>query len=125
VTLDGVIYAMTAERNEIVYLNSTTDMDQATNLQSASGCATLVDGGCDEKDIVYFRAENTWFNIFWSLLVNHKMYYAEYAVGAVSSQYQKCILTAYGFRWRFLAAKLNFYPEILEVKHCSPIRGAD
>lgn len=116
-------YAVTAQRGEVVYLNSSTDLDQHTNLQSTSGCLHLVHGGCADDDTIYFRARWTWFNQIWSWShLRGWWFFPEYVIAPVGNQMQACVVTSYGSRRRIFRV-LDLYPEILRVSYCSPVNA--
>lgn len=112
---DAPLYLMTAQVDVPVYLNGSQQLDTLGG-HAVEGCDRLP---CSDQDAVYYRtSDEGWFNDLWSLWHGRGLYWAEYVGAAVPYQTSHCLVTYYGFRFRFTARYLNFYPRLLAVS-CS------
>jgi len=112
----GLLYALTVERDEKVYLYGSQELDHTTNSHNIEGCQ---EPSCTQDDAIYYRAERNAWNEVWSLTHGHGRYFPEYVAAAVPYAVSECIVTTYGFRFRITARWFNIYPYLLTVR-CVP-----
>jgi hypothetical protein len=114
---DAAIYALTAQRDEHVYLLGSQEIDPWTGAHNIEGCSALP---CSDRDAIYFRTEGGLFNNLWSLSHGRGLFYPEYVGAAVPYNTSRCVITSYGLRVRFPFRLINTYSYLLAVT-CSPI----
>lgn len=113
---DCGVYGLTAKVDEHIYLNGSQELNAWTGTHAIKGCRELP---CSDDDAIYFRANGGWFNNLWSLTHGKGFFLPEYIGAALSSNTDKCVITSYGFRFRFLRY-VNVYPDLLAVT-CKPM----
>lgn len=113
---DCGVYALTAKVDEHIYLNGSQEINSWTGAHTIEGCSRLP---CSDDDAIYFRTNGGWFNNLWSLSHGKGFFLPEYVGAAVPYQTSQCLVTSYGFRFRFLRY-VNVYPDLLAVT-CKPI----
>lgn len=117
-------YLLTVKRNEILYLSNHSAVEghdkariKINDVYEITGCESL---DCSDQDSVSFRVEASWFNEAWSIVHNHALYYPDYVAAAVSPVVNKCTITSYGVRRKFLVRYWEMHPDILQVR-CLPV----
>lgn len=115
---DGVMYAATSRPNEIIYLTQSQEVDAEGNVHAVRGCESLP---CSDLDSVYFRISPSAFNHVWSLVDSGSLFYPDYVSAAVPPGVNRCTVTSYGVRMKFLMRGADIYPEVLKAS-CSPVQ---
>jgi hypothetical protein len=115
--LDIGLYALTAKRNEVVYLTNSQEIDHINNVHSIQGCESLP---CTDRDSIYFRIRFSWFNLLWTWVHGKIWFYPDYVAAAVPPVVSKCIITTYGIRLKTFMRSFNMYPDLVQVT-CEPI----
>jgi len=117
-------YFLTVRHNEVLYLSNhsaveghTTSRLKINDVYEITGCEAI---DCSDQDTVSFRVEATWFNEAWSVVHNLSLYYPDYVAAAVSPVVNRCTITSYGVRKKFLVRQWELHPEILQVR-CVPV----
>lgn len=118
-------YFLTVKHDEVLYLSNHSAVEghhgssrvKINEVYEITGCETL---NCSDQDTVSFRVEASWFNELWSLIHNGALYYPDYVAAAVSPVVNRCIITSYGIRKKFLVRYWELHPDILQVK-CLPV----
>jgi hypothetical protein len=113
----AVVKAMTAKRNEVVYLTNSQEIDHINNVHSIQGCESLP---CTDRDSIYFRIRFSWFNLLWTWVHGKIWFYPDYVAAAVPPVVSKCIITTYGIRLKTFMRSFNMYPDLVQVT-CEPI----
>lgn len=119
VFIDAPLYLLTAKVDERIYLSKSQELDAVTNSHAVQGWS---DAPFTDQDAMYFRTENSLFNNLWSIWHGRGFFFPEY-VAAVPSTPTRCIITVYGFRFRFTTRFLNIYPEILATACSAPMES--
>lgn len=114
---DGILFATTRHANEVMYLTNTQEIDAVGNVHAVKGCDALP---CSDTDSVYFRLNPSAFNHVWSLIHNRMLFLPDYVSAAVPPGLNKCIITTYGVRVKFLMRGFDIYPELLRAS-CTPV----
>lgn len=109
---DTVLYVVTAQRDEQVYLIMSQEIDPKHNIHAARGCEALP---CSDHNSIYFRIRPTMFNHLWSLYHTGNVFFPDYVAAAAPAGASKCIITSYGVRIKFLMRGLDWYPDILAI----------
>ncbi len=115
---EGLVYLLTAQVDERVYLLGSQEINSTTGSHIIEGCSALP---CSDQDAIYFRTENSLFNNLWSLAHGRGIFYPEYVGAAVPYSTSHCVVTSYGFRVRLPFRLANTYSYMLAVT-CQPIR---
>lgn len=117
-------YLLTVKRNEVLYLSNHSAVEghdkariKINDVYEITGCESL---NCSDQDSVSFRVEASWFNEAWSIVHNHALYYPDYVAAAVSPVVNRCTITSYGVRRKFLVRYWELHPDILQVR-CLPV----
>lgn len=117
-------YMLTVKRDEVLYLSNHSAVEghdkariKINDVYEITGCESL---DCSDQDSVSFRVEASWFNEAWSIIHNHALYYPDYVAAAVSPVVNKCTITSYGVRRKFLVRYWEMHPDILQVR-CLPV----
>ncbi|HEX7881876.1 MAG TPA: hypothetical protein VF499_03965, partial [Afipia sp.] len=72
-----------------------------------------------DQNTVTFRVRSTWFNEIWSILHHGALFYPGYVAAAVSPVLNRCVITSYGIRRKFLVRTWELYPDLVQVE-CMP-----
>lgn len=117
-------YILTVKHDEVLYLSNHSAVEghsanriKINDVYEITGCEVL---DCSDQDSVSFRVEASWFNEAYSILHNHALYYPDYVAAAVSPVVNKCTITSYGIRRKFLVRYWEMHPDILSVR-CTPV----
>jgi len=117
-------YLLTVKHNEVLYLSNHSAVEghagakiKINEVYEITGCETI---DCSDQDTVSFRVEASWFNEAWSVLHNFAFYYPDYVAAAVSPVVNRCTITSYGIRKKFLVRNFELHPDILQVR-CLPV----
>jgi hypothetical protein len=113
---DASWYLMTAKRDEVVYLTSSQEIDSDRDVHNVKGCETKP---CQDQNSLYFRVRPTMFNHLWSVFHNGDVFYPDYVAGAVAPGMNRCTITSYGIRFKFIMRRmegLNVYPDLLAAR---------
>lgn len=117
-------YLFTVKHNEVLYLSNHSAVEghdrarvKINDVYEITGCESL---DCSDQDSVSFRVEASWFNEAWSLVHNGALYYPDYVAAAVSPVVNRCTITSYGVRKKFLVRYWELHPDILQVR-CLPV----
>lgn len=124
-TWDIAVFATTVRTDETVYLFRTDDnsFTYENDDFSVSGCEiTAVQAvgekhHCSDNDSLYFRLNASLFNNMWSMITHRNIFapfLPDYVAAAVSTGWNQCKITTYGFRARFFRF-INWYPELLST----------
>lgn len=114
---DATLYLTTGHHNEIIYLTNSQEVDARHNVHAVKGCDALP---CSDTDSVYFRMNPSAFNHVWSLAHNHMLFYPDFVGAAVPPGLNRCTITSYGVRVKFLMRGFDIYPELLKAS-CTPV----
>jgi hypothetical protein len=117
-------YFLTVKHDEILYLSNHSAVEghggshlKINEVYEITGCESI---DCSDQDTVSFRVEASWFNEAWSLIHNGAFYYPDYVAAAVSPVVNRCTITSYGIRKKFLVRQWELHPDILQVR-CVPV----
>jgi hypothetical protein len=118
-------YFLTVKRDEVLYLSNhsavegqhTSNKVRINEVYEITGCETI---NCSDQDTVSFRVEASWFNEVWSIFHNFALYYPDYVAATVSPVVNRCTITSYGIRKKFLVRYWELRPDILQVR-CLPV----
>lgn len=117
-------YILTVKSNEVLYLSNHSAVEghdkhrvKINDVYEITGCETL---NCSDQDSVSFRVEASWFNEAWSIVHNGALYYPDYVAAAVSPVVNRCTITSYGVRKKFLVRYWELHPDLLQVR-CLPV----
>jgi hypothetical protein len=117
-------YILTVKYDEILYLSNHSAVEghagsriKINDVYEITGCESL---DCSDQDTVSFRVEASWFNEAWSFVHNYAFYYPDYVAAAVSPVVNRCTITSYGIRKKFLVRQWELHPDILQVR-CLPV----
>lgn len=117
-------YFLTVKHDEILYLSNHSAVEghggsrlKINEVYEITGCESI---DCSDQDTVSFRVEASWFNEAWSAIHNGAFYYPDYVAAAVSPVVNKCTITSYGIRKKFLVRNFELHPDILQVR-CIPV----
>lgn len=114
---DTALYFTTGHHDEVMYLTNSQEVDAPGNVHAVKGCDKLP---CSDSDSVYFRLNPSAFNHVWSLIHNHMLFLPDYVSAAVPPGLNRCIITTYGVRAKFLMRGLDIYPELIRAS-CTPV----
>lgn len=117
---DSALYLATSHHNEVMYLTSSQEVDATGNVHAVKGCDALP---CSDTDSVYFRVSPSAFNQVWSLAHSHTLFLPDYVSAAVPPGLNRCIISSYGVRIKFLMRGFDIYPELLKAS-CTPVTTA-
>lgn len=113
-------YLATVRRDEQLYLSNSQNLSSSVTgnheVHEVYGCETLP---CTDQNTVTFRVRATWFNEVWSVLHHGSLFYPGYVAAAVSPVVNRCIITSYGIRKKFLVRSWELYPDMIQVE-CTP-----
>lgn len=111
-TVDASMYAMTARKNETIYLSFSQEIDPENNVHSVKGSESKIS---DELNGFYFRVESSLFNQLWSLWNRGTVFYPDYVASAIPPGISKCVTTSYGIRVKTFMRRLEVYPHLLSA----------
>jgi hypothetical protein len=113
-------YLATVRHDEQLYLSNSQNLSSSQTggpeIHEVYGCETLP---CTDQNTVTFRVRATWFNEIWSLLHHGSLFYPGYVAAAVSPVLNRCVITSYGVRKKFLVRSWELYPDLVQVE-CMP-----
>ena len=113
-------YLATVRHDEQLYLSNSQNLSSSQTggqeIHEVYGCETLP---CTEQNTVTFRVRSTWFNEIWSVLHHASLFYPGYVAAAVSPVLNRCVITSYGVRKKFLVRAWELYPDLVQVE-CMP-----
>ena len=115
-------YLFTVRHNEQLYLSNSQNLSgraEGHDVHEVYGCETLP---CTDQNTVTFRVRATWFNEAWSVLHHGALFYPGYVAAAVNPVVNRCIITSYGIRRKFLVRAWELYPDLVQVE-CMPTSG--
>lgn len=102
---------------EIWYLGKSQEIDPAENIFAVQGCKSV---RCSDQTSVYFRIKPSLAHQIWSIYNNNNFFFPDYVAAGVQNDINKCEVTGYGLRWKFLVRNWDMYPQILSVD-CVPL----
>lgn len=105
------------EEDETWYLGKSQEIDPQGNIFTAQGCATIE---CSDQTSIYFRIKPSLAHHIWSLYHNGNIFFPDFVAAGIQNDINKCQVTRYGSRWKFLVRNWDIYPHILRVK-CIPV----
>ena len=117
-------YLATVRHNEQLYLSNSQNISTGhieQEVHEVYGCETLP---CTEQNTVTFRVRATWFNEVWSVLHHGSLFYPGYVAAAVSPVLNRCVITSYGIRRKFLVRAWELYPDLVQVE-CMPTDASE
>lgn len=113
-------YLATVRHDERLYLSNSQNVSgphtDGLEVHEVYGCETLP---CTEQNTVTFRVQSSRFNEVWSLVHHGSLFYPGYVAAAVSPVLNRCIITSYGVRRKFLVRSWELYPDLVQVE-CMP-----
>jgi hypothetical protein len=115
-------YLATVQHNEQLYLSNSQNLSGEAGgreIHEVYGCETLP---CTDQNTVTFRVRASWFNEVWSVLHHGSLFYPGYVAAAVNPVVNRCIITSYGIRKKFLVRAWELYPDLVQVE-CMPTNG--
>ena len=65
------------------------------------------------------RVRTTWLNQIFRILLHVVLFYPGYVAAAVSPVLNRCVITSYGIRRKFLVRTWELYPDLVQVE-CMP-----
>lgn len=118
-------YFLTVKHDEVLYLSNHSAVEghhgsskvKINEVYEITGCETI---DCSDQDTVSFRVEASWFNEVWSVFHNYALYYPDYVAAAVSPVVNRCTITSYGIRKKFIVRYWELHSDILSVR-CIPV----
>lgn len=105
------------KEKEIWYLGKSQEIDPAGNVFSAQGCGSIQ---CSDQTSIYFRIKPSLAHHLWSLYTNGNIFFPDFVAAGIQNDINKCTVTGYGVRWKFLVRNWDVYPQILSVD-CVPL----
>lgn len=102
---------------EVWYLGKSQEIDPEGNIFSAQGCESI---HCTDQTSIYFRIKPSLAHHLWSLYHNGNIFFPDFVAAGIQNDINKCKVTGYGVRWKFLVRNWDMYPQILSVD-CSPV----
>ena len=102
---------------EIWYLGKSQEIDPEGNVFSAQGCATIE---CSDQTSIYFRIKPSLAHHLWSLFHNQNLFFPDFVAAGIQNDINKCTVTGYGSRSKFIVRNWDVYPQILSV-NCIPL----
>jgi hypothetical protein len=123
-TIAGTLpwYLFTVRHDEQLYLSNSQNLSgqaEGRDVHEVYGCETLP---CTDQNTVTFRVRATWFNEVWSVLHHGALFYPGYVAAAVNPVVNRCTITSYGIRRKFLVRAWELYPDLVQVE-CMPTSG--
>lgn len=109
--------ATSYKTNEIWYLGKSQEIDPVGNIFSAQGCESIE---CSDQTSIYFRVKPSLAHHIWSIYKNGNVFFPDYVAAGIQNDINKCEVTGYGIRWKFLVRNWDVYPQILAV-NCTPL----
>lgn len=113
--------ATTYKYQETWYLGKSQEIDAKGNVFSAQGCESI---RCTDQTSIYFRIKPSVAHHLWSLYHNKNIFFPDYVAAGIQNDINKCKVTGYGVRWKFLVRNWDVYPQILSVD-CAPLTEAE
>ncbi|MGH1375219.1 MAG: hypothetical protein ACRBCK_02625 [Alphaproteobacteria bacterium] len=113
--------ATTYKSKEVWYLGKSQEIDPAGNIFSAQGCESVE---CSDQTSIYFRIKPSLAHHLWSMYHNGNVFFPDYVAAGIQNDINKCEVTGYGVRWKFLVRNWDVYPQILAV-NCTPLTEDD
>lgn len=114
---DTTSMAVSYKTEEIIYLGKSQEIDPAGNVFSAQGCEQI---RCTDQTSIYFRIKPSLAHQLWSLFHYGNFFFPDYVSAGIQNDINKCKVTGYGSRWKFLVRNWEIYPQILSVD-CVPV----
>jgi hypothetical protein len=114
---DSIRMLTTYKKDEIWYLGKSQEIDPEGNVFTAQGCATIE---CSDQTSIYFRIKPSLAHHLWSLWHNGNIFFPDFVAAGIQNDINKCTVTRYGLRWKFLVRNWDVYPQILSVT-CIPV----
>jgi hypothetical protein len=108
---EGTKYLFTVKKDEIVFLSDSNEISD--DVYNVKGCEAET---CSVENSLYFRIEADAFAQVWSLTNKGTIFFPDYISAIVAPGINKCKITSYGTRWKFLIRHWNIYPRILDIK---------
>lgn len=118
---DTTRMATSYKSREIWYLGKSQEIDPIGNVFSAQGCESIE---CSDQTSIYFRIKPSFAHHLWSLYQHGNFFFPDYVSAGIQNDINKCEVTGYGVRWKFLVRNWDVYPQILSVS-CTPLTEAD
>lgn len=113
---DAGWYAATARVNETVYLTDSQEIYPDDNIHAVKGCEALP---CSDQNTIYFRVRPQYFHHLWSMVHEGSpftLFFPDFIAPAVAPGLNKCKITSYGIRLKFLMRNLDIYPDLLAAE---------
>jgi hypothetical protein len=115
-------YLFTVRHDEQLYLSNSQNLSgqaEGRDIHEVYGCETLP---CTDQNTVTFRVRASWFDEVWSVLHHGALFYPGYVAAAVNPVVNRCVITSYGIRRKFLVRAWELYPDLVQVE-CMPTGG--
>jgi len=107
--------------DEIVYLGKSQEIDPEGNVFSAQGCESIK---CSDQTSIYFRIKPSLAHHIWSFYNNKNVFFPDFVAAGIQNDINKCKVTGYGSRSKFMVRNWDVYPQILSVD-CIPLTEED
>ena len=114
---DSARMATTYKKDEIWYLGKSQEIHPDSNVFSAQGCESI---HCSDQTSIYFRIKPSLAHHLWSLYHNGNIFFPDFVSAGIQNDINRCKVTGYGVRWKFLVRNWDVYPQILSVD-CAPV----
>lgn len=115
--IDTSRMATSWKEKEVWYLGKSQEIDPEGNVFSAQGCESIQ---CSDQTSIYFRIKPSLAHHLWSLYNNGNIFFPDFVAAGIQNDINKCTVTGYGVRWKFLVRNWDVYPQILSVD-CVPL----
>jgi len=106
---------------EIFYLGKSQEIDSEGNVFSAQGCELIE---CSDQSSMYFRIKPSLAHHLWSFYHNGNVFFPDFVAAGIQNDINKCKVTGYGSRSKFMVRNWDVYPQILSV-NCIPLTEED
>lgn len=108
-------------KGEVIYLGRSQEIDPRGNVFSAQGCEQI---RCTDQDGFYFRIKPSIAHHIWSLWHNWNLFFPDFVTAGIQNDINKCTVTSYGSRGKFIIRNWEVYPQLLAVD-CVPVAESD
>jgi hypothetical protein len=108
-------------KGDVIYLGRSQEIDPKGNIFSAQGCEQI---RCTDQTGFYFRIKPSLAHHIWSLWHNGNFFFPDFVTAGIQNDINKCTVTSYGSRGKFIIRNWEIYPQILAVD-CVPVSESD
>jgi hypothetical protein len=115
---DSSLYLMLGRRHETIIMHNAQEIDKDTDTWSVQGCESIP---CGYHSSVNFRVRTSLFNHLWAFIHTGNVFFPDAIGAAIPPVPNKCDITSYGIRWKFLMRGMDLYPDLLDVERCTPV----